>query len=103
MTKIAKKGYLDSFVKPTSEWWWGLCEWIVSIMTENRPYLSIEIYDVIQASSLSADVKALTPNDIKYITQWMVGGYFSEVNIINGSQWEITISKPQKPNPDFNV
>ena len=97
MTKIAKKGYLDNFVKPSSEGGWGLCEWIVSIMTENRPYTSIEIYDTIQASELSPDVKALTPNDIKYIVQWMVGGYFSEVNIINSSQWEITISKPQPP------
>ena len=36
MVLIAKRGYLDSFVKPTSEGGRGLCEWIVSIMTENR-------------------------------------------------------------------
>ena len=97
MVSIAKRGYLDSFVKPTSEGGRGLCEWIVSIMTDNRPYPHPEVYEIIQASSLDASVKALTLPEIKDICEWMVWGYFSEIYIINQNQGEITISKPAKP------
>ena len=50
-------------------------------MTENRPYSNKEIYDAIQASSLDASVKALTEEQVKYITQWMQGKEFSGVVI----------------------
>lgn len=88
--EICKRGYLDSFVKPTTEGGWGLPAWIVSIMTEKRAYTSGEIYAAIQASTLDASIKALAEEPIAQILKWMEGKTFSGVTIGNPKNEKIT-------------
>lgn len=89
--QICKKGYLDIFVKPVSEGGWGLCEWIVSVMSENRAYSGKEIYDSIQDSELSVDIKALSLQDINTeIFPYMIGKTFSGVTIGKAQDEKIT-------------
>jgi len=78
---ICKEGYLDVFVKPVSAGGWGLCEYIVSLMSENRAYAHTEIYAAIQASELDASIKALSPEQIRQNMDWMVGKTFAGVVI----------------------
>ena len=93
--QICVEGYLDDFVKPTSEGGWGLCEWIVSQMTENRAYSTKEIYDTIQSSELSPDIKALGYKDIIQISEYMIGKTFSSKTIGKATNQKIT-HRPEK-------
>ena len=83
MAEIVKQGYLNEFVKPTGDGGWGLCEYIVSLMAENRIYKDEEIYNAIQNDGeLSADVKALKQKEIEQVMNWMEGKTFSGVAIV---------------------
>lgn len=93
--EICKSGYLDDFVKPVSEEGWGLCEWIVSQMTENRAYNHTEIYDLIQASGLDASIKALEKAQILSICDYMNGKTFSGVLIGLADNQKITYVLPE--------
>ncbi len=79
--KISKEGYLNNFVKSTADGGWGLCEWIVSIMTVQRGYTHSEIFTAIQSSGLDASIKALSKEQILEICKFMVGRTFSGVTI----------------------
>lgn len=92
---ICKEGYLNEFVKPQSEGGWGLCEWIVSVMTENRSYSRADIYAAIQGSTLDASIKALTEVQIGLIQEYMVGKTFSGVLIGNATNQQITYVLPE--------
>ena len=91
--KICKQGFLNTFVMPSPEGW-GLCEWIVSIMAEQRGYSDNEIYTAIQESELSPDVKSLSESQVKNIFDWMVGKTFSGVTIGNAENQKITYTQP---------
>jgi hypothetical protein len=88
--QICKNGYLNNFVKPTAEGGWGLCEWIVSIMTETKSYASTEIYEAILASNLDASIKALSYEDIKKVLNYMIGKTISGIQIGNAVNQNIT-------------
>ncbi len=89
--KICKKGFLNDFVKSTVDGGWGLCEWIVSIMTVQRGYTHTEIYTAIQSSGLDASIKALSKEHILDICKFMVGRTFSDVIIGRALDESITI------------
>jgi hypothetical protein len=87
---ICESGFLNDFVKPVSEGGWGLCEWIVSQMSETRTYAHTEIYTLIQGSALDASIKALTSEQIQDICVYMVDKIFSGVTIGRGEHQKIT-------------
>ncbi len=89
--KICKKGFLNDFVKSTADGGWGLCEWIVSIMTVQRGYTHSEIFTAIQSSGLDASIKALSKEQILEICEFMVGRTFSGVTIGRALDESITI------------
>lgn len=92
---ICESGYLNEFVKPVSEGGWGLCEWIVSQMTENRAYSHAEIHALIQASGLDASIKALNLAQILAVCDYMVGKTFSSITIGLADREKITYVLPE--------
>lgn len=91
MASLEKSGRLNSFITPTAKGGWGLCEYIVSLMSQNRIYTPSQIYSTIQSSGLNADVKALTEAEIDRIMTWMIGKTINGVEIIAGGTGSITI------------
>lgn len=91
MASLEKAGRLDAFVTPTAQGGWGLCEYIVSLMSQNRIYTPQQIYSSIQSSGLSADVKALTAEEIDRIMTWMIGKTISGIQILAGGTGSITV------------
>jgi len=87
---ICEEGFLNQFVKSVAEGGWGVPEYIVSIMAENRGYTIQEFYDTIQASGLDASVKALSLAQIRQICEWMVGKEFTGVEVGNYASQSIT-------------
>ncbi len=93
--EICKNGYLNDFVKPTSEGGWGLCEWIVSIMAESRPYTHVEVKAAIDGSTLDASIKALSVENIKAICEWMQGKTFAGVTVGSAGKQRISYVPPE--------
>jgi hypothetical protein len=90
MASIEKNGRLDSFITPTAQGGWGLCEWIIGQMSQNRIYTPQEIYTAIQSSALSSDVKALSLSEIDRIMTWMIGKTITGILVVAGGQGSIT-------------
>ncbi len=93
--EICREDYLNSFVTPEADGGWGLCEWIVSVMAENRVYTHVEIKEAIDASPLGAPVKALPVETIKDVCEWMQGKTFAGVTVGSAGKQRISYVPPE--------